>query len=408
MSQGFSYIYAQKEHDAITMKERIFTKDFTLVVVANFAIAVVMYGLQTTIAEYAASYGATSLLAGVVTGIYTLGGLATRLASSGWMKKLGWRKMALVFTSLHFIACLLYFAAVNLPLLILVRFLHGLTFGASASVMLTIGMSLVPKSRYGEGSGYLLMGPALAMAVGPYLSGYVMDNYGGTGGFLLSSAAGLLTAVCMGLADFSSVDPGALPADLDKSRPAKSLSLDYMIEPRALPVSLCIFLLVIGYSGIVSFIRAFGTESGLNTSFIFLMYAVFLLTLRPIAGRLQDRKGDNSVIYPGIALQAVGIGLLAVKPCMVTLIAAAFGAAMGFGNLSACIQAIAVKMTPDNRRSYGVTTFWICCDGGMGVGPMILGAVVSAGGYRMMYLTAALISLAALPLYHMVWGRKVK
>ena len=206
MSQGFSYIYAQKEHDAISMKERIFTKDFTLVIVANFAIAVVMYGLQTTIAEYAASYGATSLLAGVVTGIYTLGGLATRLASSGWMKKLGWRKMALVFTTLHFIACLLYFAAVNLPLLILVRFLHGLTFGASASVMLTIGMSLVPKSRYGEGSGYLLMGPALAMAVGPYLSGYVMDNYGGTGGFLMSSAAGLLTAVCMGLADFSAVD----------------------------------------------------------------------------------------------------------------------------------------------------------------------------------------------------------
>ena len=393
------------------MKERIFTKDFTLVILANFAIAVVMYGLQTTIAEYAAGYGATSLLAGVVTGIYTLGGLATRLASSSWMKKLGWRKMVLTFTSLHFIACLLYFAAVNLPLLILVRFLHGLTFGASASVMLTIGMSLVPKSRYGEGSGYLLMGPALAMAVGPYVSGYMMDHYGGNGGFLLSSAAGLLTAVCMALADFRSVDPGAVPADaadMQKSRPAKSLSLDSMIEPKALPVSLCIFLLVIGYSGIVSFIRAFGSEEGLNTSFIFLMYAVFLLTLRPAAGRMQDRKGDNSVIYPGIVFQAVGICLLALKPCMVTMIAAAFGAAMGFGNLSACIQAIAVKMTPDSRRSYGVTTFWLCCDGGMGIGPMILGAAVSAGGYRMMYLAAAVISLIALPLYHMVWGRKQK
>lgn len=391
------------------MKERIFTKNFTLVILANFSIAVVMYGLQTTIAEYAAGYGATSLLAGVVTGIYTIGGLITRLASSGWMKQLGWRRMVLLFTGLHFIACLLYFAAVNLPLLILIRFLHGLTFGASASVMLTIGMSLVPKSRYGEGSGYLLMGPALAMAVGPYISGYVMDIYGGTGGFLLSSAAGLLTAVCMALADFRSVDPGAAPADsvnATKDRSAKSFSLDRMIERKAVPVSMCIFLLVVGYSAIVSFIRTFGTEEGLNTSFIFLLYAVFLLLFRPLAGKLQDRKGDNSVIYPGILLQAVGLGLLALKPCMVTLVAAAFGAAMGFGNLSACIQAIAVKMTPDSRRSYGVTTFWIFCDGGMGIGPMLLGAVVSAGGYRMMYLAAALISLAALPLYHIVWGRK--
>ena len=391
------------------MKERIFTKDFTLIILSNFAIAVVMYGLQTTIAEYAQTYGATSLLAGVATGIYTIGGLMTRLASGGFMKRLGWRKMAVLFTSLHFAACVMYFGAVNLPLLILVRFLHGLTFGASASVMMTIGMSMVPKSRYGEGSGYLLMGPALAMAVGPYLSGYIMDRFGGAGGFALSSAAALMTAVCVALADVRSVDPGAVSAaKSDGDGTAKSVSLRSMIEPAALPVSLCIFLLVVSYSGIVSFIRAFGTAENLNTSTIFLVYAVILLIIRPVAGKLQDRKGDNAVIYPGILLQALGIALMAWKPCMATLILAAFGTAMGFGNLSACIQAIAVKMTPDSRRSYAVITFWLCCDGGMGVGPMLLGAAVSAGGYRMMYFAAAAAALAALPLYHAVWGRKQK
>ena len=393
------------------MKERIFTKDFTFIIMANFFIAAVMYGLSTTIAEYAQGYGATSTLAGVVTGIYTIGGLITRLGASGWMKKFVWKKLTRTFTAAHFAACLLYFAAVNLPLLILVRFLHGLAFGSSASLMLTIGMSKVPKSRYGEGSGYLLMGPALAMAVGPYLSGYVMDNYGGTGGFIMASVCAFLTAAFMWLADYSDVDPGnkkEVSGDSGSHKEEKAKGISALIEPRVLPVSLCIFLLVIGYSGIISFIRAFGTSEGLNTSTIFLIYAVILLIIRPVAGRLQDSKGDNAVAYPGIICQAAGLALLALRPSMVTIVLAAFGAAMGFGNLSACIQAIAVRMTPAERRPYAISTFWICCDGGMGVGPMILGAVVTAGGYRLMYIAAALISLAALPLYYGSWGRKQK
>jgi len=162
------------------------------VVLANFALAAVMYSLQTTIAEYAQGYGATSMLAGIAAGIYTIGGLMTRLGAPGWMKRIGWRKMALLFTGLHFLACLLYFAAVNLPVLIIVRFLHGLAFGAAASVIMTIGMAMVPQSRYGEGSGYILMGPAMAMAVGPYLSGYIVDHYGGTGSFIMASAFAML------------------------------------------------------------------------------------------------------------------------------------------------------------------------------------------------------------------------
>lgn len=386
------------------MKEKIFTKDFTLIIFANFFIAAVMYGLSTTIAEYAEGYGATSLLAGVVTGVYTIGGLITRLGSGSWMKKLGWKKLTRACTAAHFITCLMYFGAVNLPLLILVRFLHGLAFGISASLMMTIGMSMVPKNRYGEGSGYLLMGTALAMAVGPYLSGFIMDNYGGKGGFVMASVCAFMTAVFMWLADYSKVDPGA-QKKIPETEPGKALhapkGLASLIELRVLPVSLCIFLMVIGYSGIISFIRPFGTAEGLNTSTIFLAYAVILLIIRPVAGKIQDRKGDNWVVYPGIIMQSAGLALLAWKPCMATIIFAAFGAAMGFGNLSACIQAIAVRMTSESRRPYAVSTFWICCDGGMGVGPMILGAVAASGDYRLMYFAAALISLAAMPLFYM-------
>lgn len=387
------------------MKEPIFTKNFILVFTSNFFIGIVMYGLQTIIAEYSESYGASALMAGIVAGVYTIGALTTRLGAAGWMEKLGWRRMITLFTVIHVVTCLLYFAASSLPLLVVVRFLHGLGFGATATAIVSSGMALVPQSRYGEGSGYLMMSPALSMAVGPYLCGLIMDRFGGTGCFALSVGAALGVVILMAMTDLSSIDPGPKKREVClQNRP--KFSLQNLIEVKAVPVSCVITLVVMGYSGPISFVRPFGAEEGINGGAFFLTYALVLLFARPFAGKLQDKKGDNAVAYPVILMQAVGLALMAFRPCTLTIMIAAAGTALGFGSLSSCIQAICGRMTAPERRPYAITTFWILCDGGMGTGPMILGGLVSALGYRGMFYGTALITLLALPLYYFTWGKK--
>ena len=397
------------------MKEPIFTKNFILVFISNFFIGIVMYGLQTIIAEYSETYGASSLMAGIVAGVYTIGALSTRLGAAGWMEKLGWRRMIFLFTTIHVITCLLYFVASSLPLLVLVRFLHGLGFGATATAIVSTGMALVPQSRYGEGSGYLMMSPALSMAVGPYLCGVIMDRFGGTGCFILSAGAALGVVLLMAMVDLRGVDPGpkklgdgSQSPDCVHKKERTKFSLQNMIELQAVPVSCVITLVVMGYSGPISFVRPFGAEEGINGGVFFLTYAAVLLFARPFAGKLQDKKGDNAVAYPVILMQAAGLAAMAIWPCTLTIMIAAAGTAMGFGSLSSCIQAICGRMTEPQRRPYAITTFWILCDGGMGVGPMLLGGLVSALGYKGMFCGTALITLLAFPLYYFTWGRKNK
>jgi len=130
-----------------------------------------------------------------------------------------------------------------------------------------------------------------------------------------------------------------------------------------------------------------------------------LIVIRPLIGKIQDRKGDNVVVIPGIILQTISIVAMAIYPCEATFFIAAFGTVMGYGNLSACIQAIAVRMTSNERKPYAISTFWICCDGGMGVGPIILGAILNISNYNTMYIASAIIALFALPLYYFSFGK---
>ena len=107
------------------MKERILTKNFCFSFLSLFASSMVMYILMGTITEYVSDFGTTATLAGLVSGIYVVGGMFSRFCSGKMLDSMGWKKMGLMSTLLHFVACCFYPFVSSLPLLILVRFIHG-------------------------------------------------------------------------------------------------------------------------------------------------------------------------------------------------------------------------------------------------------------------------------------------
>ncbi len=393
-------------------KERIFTKNFWLTFLSLFFCSNVMYMLMTTMTEYTVEFGASATMAGMVTGMYTIGGMLTRLYSGGGLQKYGWKRFAMVFMTIHFVACLGYFLVHDVTLLLIVRFVHGLGFGGAANAILTIGMSMLPRSRYGEASGYFMLSPTLAIASGPYLGGLVYDAFGSTGCFVAALVMSLLMLAFLSFVDLRGIDPGlrhkgeSLSA-LRRSSEGNAKGLSRIFELKAVPISLCMFLFGMGYVAVMSFYRLYAVEVDLGRqfSYFFLIYAAVLILTRPVAGKLQDRFGDNPVIYTGIVAQTLGLVLIAWKPCMATIVLCALGCGLGYGTLNSACNSIVARQAVAERRSYAMATFWVFCDGGMGLGPMILGAVLGAGGFFTMYCVAAAVTLIALPLYWLCWGR---
>ena len=84
-------------------------------------------------------------------------------------------------------------------------------------------------------------------------------------------------------------------------------------------------------------------------------------------------------------------------PSALTVIVCAVCAALGFGTLNSAGTTIVTRSTPEHRRSYAVSTFFIFCDATMGFGPALLGSFATAS-YAPIYLISSLITFLALPI----------
>ena len=379
-------------------REKIFTKQFFLIFAALLFTALVMYALMSTVTEYATALGSTATIAGLVSGIYIFGGLCSRIYSGNALEKIGWKKTALIFMSIHFISCLLYFLVNNVEFLLIVRFIHGMGFGASANAIVTIATAILPKKRFGEAFGYFMLGTTLAVGLGPYMGGLLYDYAGSTGCFLAASIFAALALLFICFIDVTSRDPG-VNRDLIQKEEKSYSGLEKIFEYKAIPVSLFTALTSLGYVSILSFYRLYAVEADLVGAFswFFIIYSIVLIVSRPIAGKIQDRYGDMIICVTGIIAQSVGLLLIALMPSALTVIVCAVCAALGFGTLNSAGTTIVTRSTPEHRRSYAVSTFFIFCDATMGFGPALLGSFATAS-YAPIYLISSLITFLALPI----------
>ena len=381
---------------SVEESEKIFTKSFFLIFGALLFTALVMYALMSTVTEYATAMGSTATIAGLVSGIYVFGGLCSRVYSGNALERIGWRKIALVFMSIHFLACLLYFIVDNVTLLIIVRFIHGIGFGASANAIVTVASAILPKKRFSEAFGYFMLGTTIAVGLGPFIGGILYDTVGSHGCFIAAGVFSALALIFMCMIDIDKYDTKAEVAD-DR----EYSGIEKVIEFGAVPVSFFTALTSLGYVSILSFYRLYAVEVNLTAvfSWFFIIYSVCLVLTRPLAGRIQDNGGDKIVCVVGIVAQSIGLMLIALVPSNVTVIICAVCAALGFGTLNSACTAIITRNTPEHRRSYALSTFFIFCDATIGFGSALLGLFVSPStGYAPMYIISSIITFLALPI----------
>lgn len=384
---------------------KLWTRDFIIIAGANFFVALTFYLLMTTMTVYAIEqFQAAESKAGLASSIFIIGALFARLFAGKFIEVIGRKKLLRSSFIVFLAAVLLYFPVRDLNLLLIVRFIHGLAFGAGATAISTIIMSLIPNERRGEGVGYFSLSATAATAIGPFLGLFIVE-YGSFQMILIACTAfSILSLVITWFAQI----PEAQLTDEQLQEMKKGLGFRNFFEPHALPISLMMILMGISYSGIVSFLNAYALEIKLTkaASFFFIVYAIFLFISRPITGKLLDRKGDNIVIYPSLVIYCVSLVILSQATSGWAILVTGALTALGHGTLMSSTQAIAVKVSPRHRVGLATSTFYICMDSGMGIGPFLLGTIIPFVGYRGMYLALACIVFLAIFMYHFVHGKK--
>ena len=193
--------------------------------------------------------------------------------------------------SIHFFACFLYFFVHDVNFLIIVRFIHGLGFGASANAIVTIASAILPEKRFGEAFGYFMLGTTIAIGLGPYIGGYLYDNFSSFGCFTAATAFSAVALLCVSLIDIDKYDS---KRNSENNENDNYSFLEKIFEIKAIPVSFFTALTALGYVSILSFYRLYAVEVNLVDAFswFFIIYSICLVLSRPVAGRIQDNGGD--------------------------------------------------------------------------------------------------------------------
>lgn len=385
-------------------KPKLWTRDFIILSAANFFVGLTLFLLMTNMAVYAIEeFHASQSMAGLASSIFIIGALVFRLLAGKNLERIGRKRMLFGGLLLFLLATLVYFVVGNLNLLLLVRFIHGAAFGVTATTMATAVMDTIPRVRLGEGTSYFSMSGTLGAAIGPFLGVFISLHAGFTIAFAVCTFFSVISII---ISLFARIPE----AKLNKEQLAAMQGFKWknFFEVKAVPISIIIFIMGFSFSGILTFLTAYTKEINLidAASFFFIVYAVFILISRPFTGRLLDEKGANLVIYPSLIIFALGLVILSQAYHGFTLLLAGAIIGLGYGTIFSCSQAIAVKESPRHRIGLATSTFFICVDGGLGIGPFLLGYIIPILGFRGLYAALAVVVCACIFLYYLLHGKK--
>jgi Arabinose efflux permease len=362
---------------------KIETKLWNREYLSLFAIATlssVAFQMATPILpKYATQLGATLAVAGVVAGIFSFTALVARPLSGLVADRVEKRRLSLVATAVLAISTFGYFSSTSVAALAAWRVLHGAAFGFASTSEATLVTRYIPRERLGEGLGYYGLGQVLGLALGPAIGIAIGEAWGYKFSFLIS--AGLVLLAALG---FLLLPPEDLP---DRSG-ARRIVFGDLFCLEVLPYAVLASIIAFSNGATSSFILLLGDARHIaSAGLYFTVYSIFLLLVRPIAGRLSDRLDPRAVVIPAIALAIGEALLLAFASSLWMVLAAAFIKAVAMGSAMPTLQSASLRSVDSSRSGVATSSYFLGFDVGMGLGPIAGGAISSALGFEGMFLS---------------------
>jgi MFS family permease len=359
---------------------------FVRATVTNFFFCLSLNGF-VLLPLYIQQLGGTEVEIGFVMGLYSGVGIVCQPLIGPWVDVIGRRPFMLLGVALNVSASLLAALAGGVPLLALVRVVHGLAFSAFFVGAFSYVVDIIPPAQRGWALGIYGVSGFVSTAFAPLLGEWIVRRSGFRTLFLLSAALAALTAAMVWPMRDAPRDtvlrlaPGRMRAALE--------------DVVRLPMLVSVFF-GLGSGTVFAFMPTFAEDLGVTTlSLFYTGYAAAAIAVRIAGGRLIDTRGRRAVIVPSMFVQAAGALLLAALGVLVTrtsatpvvpaLVLAGLISGGAHGFLYPGLAALVTDDTPAERRAAVVGLFSAMFLVGQTIGAFLFGWVAHAAGYAIMW-----------------------
>lgn len=367
-------------------KVPLWTGTFLLLILLNLFYGAAGHMTLPLVADFAMTLGADLTLASTVAGLMPLVSLFVCPFAGLLSDRISRKKILVVASAGYGVALLLHSFANSVAMLMVLRLFTGIFFSLVTVTVIAFSTSYIPRERTGEGLGYAALATILAQAIGPAIGIWLSEiNYSLT--FAVSGVSALVCLVILLL----------IP---NRQEPIKTqhkkFSINDLFAVKYVGFMLLAALFSSGNGLVSTYLKIIGDERGIgDISLFFTVYSVCMVALRPLTGKLLDKKGVYIILIPSVFFAALGIFLVGISYTLGLLIVASVAKALGQGSGTPSLQAHVVKTLDKSKAGVATSTIMIGQNVGNAVAPIAGSFFVGPFGYEGMFCGFGVILLVA-------------
>jgi len=337
--------------------------------------------------------GVAQTKTGIVLASYAIAILIIR-PFSGYMVDLYSRKKILLISFACYVCIFLgYFRATTVLIFVIVRFLHGITWGLSTVSSSTLAIDLVPSERRAEGIGYYGTFMNVAMAIGPFIAIHIYQTSGFDTLLRYAIAMGILGIIAVML----------IKAPVRPKVERQKLSLDRFFLLRAWPVFINQLLPCFAWGTIGPFVAQYGKEIAIpNAGIYFLFWAGGIILSRIFAGRLVDRGHIHAVNISAMIIVMLAFAAFASIHNIYAFCTAGLFIGVGFGMMFPALQTLYINMAENNQRGTANSTYLVGFDVGLALGMLVGGYISGIWNFSILFGVSSALCMLSIIVYAVV------
>jgi MFS family permease len=373
----------------------VFTRNFILAFIAQFAFAAVFHSLIPTLPIYLSRLGANEAEIGVLIGSFSLSSLVLRPFVGRALLKIQEKHFMIAGAVLFALTSVGYLLVPPFWPLLLVRFLQGIGFAFFQTAAFTFIVNISPEAHRGQTLSFFSVSMNVAAALAPSFGMFLINHFSFT----------LLFLVCSGLSLCSLFITNLLGRR--QVAPLQDFSIEdsFLLSRKALPPSILGFSPYFVWGALTAFFPIYAIDHGVtNPGFFFSAVGIMLILGRVFGGKILDLYSRETIIMPCITPYIISMIILAFSDTlpMFIFVAVIFGIGPTF--LIPALMAYALDRESSPGPAMG--TFHALSDLGISLGPVIMGIVIYSTNYLIMFLCLALTGIINLGYFYFFVRKK--
>jgi MFS family permease len=194
--------------------------------------------------------------------------------------------------------------------------------------------------------------------------------------------------------------------DVRPAAPKAGAKSGRLFHPSAFGPGVALLTVAFAHSTVTAFTGDYGKQLGLTyPRMLFAAFALAVLLIRLVSGRLADARGPFAVAVPGVMFGTVGLLVAAIAPNYWVAFLAMVMVGIGSGSSFPAITTIVTQRSAATERGVAVASLLMFNDVGQAAAGPLAGWVADGWGWRWVFGVPACVGVVGSVAIYALWWR---